>query len=69
MSRRSSESRCFNIADGISTAGPASVRGKDVRTLKDATDKLFGDELYKAAQDGKITEGHLEEWRRRTRLV
>lgn len=47
---------CFNIADGVTVAAPASVLGKDTRTLKDATGKAFGDEIYKAAQDGKITE-------------
>src|SRR5580700_3097776 len=47
---------CFNIADGITTAGPQSVRGKDVRTLKDPTGKAFGEEIYKAAQEGKISE-------------
>lgn len=47
---------CFNIADGVTMAGPASVRGKDVRTLKDAAGKSFGEEIYKAAQDGKVNE-------------
>lgn len=47
---------CFQLADGINVAGPQSVRGKDVRTLKDPTGKAFGEELYKGAQDGKINE-------------
>ena len=47
---------CFNVSDGITQAAPPSVLGKDVRTLKDATGKAFGEELYKAAQDGKVTE-------------
>ncbi len=47
---------CFNAGDGITVAGPASVRGKDVRTIKDATGKSFGDDLYKAIQDGKVNE-------------
>ena len=47
---------CFNISDGINQAGPPSVRGKDVRTLKDATGKAFGEDIYKAAQDGNINE-------------
>jgi signal transduction histidine kinase len=47
---------CFNIADGVVTAGPPSVKGKDTRTLKDPNGKSFGEEIYKAAQDGKITE-------------
>lgn len=47
---------CFNISDGINVAAPASVMGKDVRTIKDATGKAFGEDIYKAAQDGKINE-------------
>ena len=47
---------CFNISDGINQAGPLSVRGKDVRTLKDATGKAFGEDIYKAAQDGNVNE-------------
>jgi len=47
---------CFNISDGIVQAGPAPVRGKDTRTLKDASGKPFGADIYNAAQDGKITE-------------
>jgi hypothetical protein len=47
---------CFNLADGIEVAAPPSVRGKDVRTLKDPTGKAFGEELYKAGQDEKISE-------------
>jgi signal transduction histidine kinase len=47
---------CFQLADGINVAGHQSVRGKDVRTLKDPTGKAFGEEIYKAAQDGKINE-------------
>ena len=30
--------------------------GLDARTLKDATGKVFGQELYDAAKDGQITE-------------
>lgn len=47
---------CFNLSDGIEVAAPPSVRGKDVRTLKDSTGKAFGEELYKAGQDEKISE-------------
>ena len=47
---------CFNIGDGVIVAGPASVMGKDTRVLKDPTGKAFGEEIYKAAQDGKINE-------------
>jgi signal transduction histidine kinase len=47
---------CFNIADGVTQAAPPSVRGKDVRTLKDASGKAYGEDIYKAAQDGKVNE-------------
>ncbi len=45
---------CFNISDGVTVAGPASVRGKDVRTLKSPSGAAFGADLYNAAQDGKV---------------
>jgi signal transduction histidine kinase len=48
---------CFNISDGKFVAGQvSSLIGTDVRTLKDKTGKNFGEEIYKAAQEGKITE-------------
>jgi hypothetical protein len=53
---------CFNLSDGIdvAVASPNSkqVLGTDVRTIKDATGKVFGPELYSAAQkpEGQITE-------------
>lgn len=47
---------CFNISDGVSVAAPASVMGKDARTLKDAKGNAFGVDLYKAAEDGKVNE-------------
>ena len=47
---------CFNVADGIIVAGPASVMGKDTRTLKDPTGNAFGEAIFKAAKDGAITE-------------
>ena len=47
---------CFNISDGVSVAAPASVMGKDARTLKDAKGNAFGADLYKAAGDGKVNE-------------
>jgi hypothetical protein len=43
---------CFNIGNGIVTAGPAAILGKDVRTLKDATGKAFGEDLYNAPREG-----------------
>jgi signal transduction histidine kinase len=47
---------CFNMGDGVTVAAPASVMGKDVRTIKDPTGKVFGEELFKGAQEGKVTE-------------
>jgi Single Cache domain 2 len=53
---------CFNLRDGVqvANANPNAKQnlGKDIRTLKDATGKLFGPELYAAAQnpEGQITE-------------
>ena len=47
---------CFNVADGVVLAGPASVRGKDTRTLKDPTGAEFGKKIFEAAKDGAVTE-------------
>jgi hypothetical protein len=53
---------CFNIGDGKAVANgstnPAARKtiGVDVRTLKDATGKVFGPDLYDAAKEGQITE-------------
>ena len=50
---------CFRIADGKSLAGPKAVpAGTDVRTLKDANGRSFGQVTYAAAQkpEGEITE-------------
>ena len=53
---------CFNIGDGKAVANgstnPAAKKtiGVDVRTLKDATGKVFGPDLYGAAKEGQITE-------------
>src|SRR5580692_3476998 len=42
---------CFRIADAKSLATPLAVTsGTDVRTLKDPTGKVYGQELYAAAQ-------------------
>lgn len=43
---------CFNIGNGIVTAGPAADLGKDVRTIKDATGRAFGEDLYNAPREG-----------------
>jgi hypothetical protein len=48
---------CFNKSDGlINAATTPTVLGKDVRSLKDPTGKAFGEENFKAAIDGKVTE-------------
>jgi Cache domain len=48
---------CFNKGDGkLVAATNPSLLGTDTRTLKDKTGKAFGEENYKAAIDGKITE-------------
>jgi hypothetical protein len=53
---------CFNIGDGKVVASgstnPAARKtiGLDSRTLKDATGKVFGQDLYDAAKEGQITE-------------
>jgi Single Cache domain 2 len=50
---------CFRIGDGKLLATPVSVAsGTDIRTLKDPTGKVYGPEVYAAAQkpEGQITE-------------
>ena len=53
---------CFNIGDGKAVANgstnPAAKKaiGEDSRTLKDATGKMYGPDLYAAAKEGQITE-------------
>jgi hypothetical protein len=50
---------CFKTGDGKTVASPISVpAGTDIRTLKDPTGKVFGLELYAAAQkpEGQITQ-------------
>ena len=53
---------CFNIGDakvvatGSSNPAGRKVIGQDSRTLKDATGKVYGQELYDAGKDGQITE-------------
>ena len=50
---------CFNIGDGKAVANgstnPAARKtiGVDVRTLKDATGKVFGQDLYDAANESQ----------------
>ena len=53
---------CFNIGDakvvatGSSNPAARKVMGQDSRTLKDATGKMYGADLYAAAKEGQITE-------------
>jgi signal transduction histidine kinase len=52
---------CFNLGDGKAVASGSDnarkVLGQDVRTLKDATGKVWGQDLYAAAaKEGQINE-------------
>jgi signal transduction histidine kinase len=51
---------CFNVRDGkIAATASDNARkliGHDIRTLKDPTGKVYGEELYAAAKQGQITE-------------
>jgi hypothetical protein len=48
---------CFNVSDGkITAATVPNLLGTDIRALKDKNGKEFGQEIYKAAIEGKITE-------------
>ena len=51
---------CFNLSDGFIVAiGNPNVKqlmGRDVRTFKDPTDKVYGPELYSAAKEGQVNE-------------
>jgi signal transduction histidine kinase len=53
---------CFNAGDGkivaTGSTSPAAKKaiGQDIRTLKDATGKMYGPDLYAAAKEGQITE-------------
>jgi signal transduction histidine kinase len=47
---------CFNSGDGTINAGPPTVIGKDVRTLKDKNGDAYGQRIYDSAKEGTITE-------------
>ena len=48
---------CFNVSDGkITAATVPNLLGTDIRALKDKNGKEFGQEIYKAAREGHITE-------------
>ena len=50
---------CFNAGDGkivaTGSTSPAAKKaiGQDIRTLKDATGKMYGPDLYAAAKEGR----------------
>jgi hypothetical protein len=46
---------CFNRGDGRITAHEAFV-GRDVRTLHDAAGNAFGEDMYRSAKEGQISE-------------
>jgi Cache domain len=51
---------CFDRRSGIVLAGPPTTKGKDVRTLKDPTGKMFGQEMFANVKDGEvITEDYM----------
>lgn len=48
---------CFTKADGkIVATQTKQALGKDTRTFKDKTGKVFGQEIYDAAKEGQISE-------------
>jgi hypothetical protein len=49
---------CFNLSDGKFVAAIKALLGTDVRVLKDPTGKVFGPELFAAAQKsvGQVAE-------------
>ena len=51
---------CFDRNSGTVLAGPPTAKGKDVRTLKDPTGKMFGQEMFANVKDGEvITEDYM----------
>ncbi|MGC2200572.1 MAG: cache domain-containing protein [Stellaceae bacterium] len=51
---------CFDRRSGIVLAGPPTVKGKDQRTLRDPTGKMFGQEMFANVKDGEvITEDYM----------
>ncbi len=49
---------CFNISDSkfIASAGQPQLVGTDVRALKEKSGKALGEEILKAALEGKVSE-------------
>ena len=51
---------CFDRRSGIVLAGPTTTKGRDIRTLRDPTGKMFGQEMFANVKDGDvITEDYL----------
>jgi signal transduction histidine kinase len=46
---------CANASDGIITAHP-SLKGKNIREIKDKDGKALGEEMMKVATEGKVNE-------------
>jgi len=46
---------CFDRRTGTTLAGQPATRGQDVRTLRDSTGKMFGQEMFANVKDGDIT--------------
>jgi signal transduction histidine kinase len=46
---------CANASDGIITAHP-SLKGKNIREIKDKNGKALGEEMMKVATEGKVDE-------------
>jgi Single Cache domain 2 len=51
---------CFDLSDGkiLAAASPNAKQniGVDIRTQKDATGRMFGQDIYAAAKDGQVNE-------------
>jgi hypothetical protein len=45
---------CFDRSAGTLLVGPPWLRGKDVRTIKDSTGKMFGQEMFANVRDGDV---------------
>ena len=46
---------CANASDGVITAHP-TLKGKDIREIKDKNGKALGEEMMKVATEGKVDE-------------
>jgi hypothetical protein len=45
---------CFDRRSGIVLAGPPTAKSRDLRTLKDPTGKMFGQEMFSKVKDGDV---------------